>query len=203
MKVIFDHLDKTTLVTSAFQIFCDDAEGKDKIKPLTDEQISSIKYAKEIDVLNKVYIGVKFKGNYVEFDDNLADVYINLLYRMKTRNAYFVSKMKEDFIIEFEYKKYREEIDELEKDIDECKMVLKQILKQLLLIKQAIQDYPNDIDALNEQINILTNSRKQINRDALIFINFRKMKILNLFGLEGNIKEEIDEYDDDIKIKEL
>ena len=192
MKVIFDNLDKTTLVTTAYQVLSEKSKLKDNksIRPLTVKQLSSIDSYKEINTLNGVYLGLKFNGNYVDFDDNLTDLYLSILFKMKITNQEFVNKMKEDFIVEFQYNNYLKEIKAIEQNIDECKYVMARILKQAIDIKSVIEKSPNSLVQLIKPFNDLKESKEKIDRDVEILLELRKSKIKEVFRLEGLPNEE-------------
>lgn len=192
MKVIFEHLDKTTLVTSAYQVIGDMIEVKTgkKVNPLTEEQISSIDESNTIDNINNVHLGLRFGGNYVEFDDDLKGIYMNILFKMKTTNRYFIDKIKEDFIVEFMYNDYLKEIQVIEQNIDECKFILSRILKQAMLIQNELKKFPNDFDKFLKPYDNLKTSKDMIDRDIELLLTLREAKIKDVFELEGYPTEE-------------
>ena len=204
MKVIFDHLNKVTLVGAAYCTIVEGMSDKEKanVKLLTEEQLREIDKADEIDSINNVKLNLKFKGNYVEFDDKMAGIYTNILYRMKTTNAYFVAKMKEDVVCGPMYAILKKEITKIENNMDEMKEVLSMTLNHLLKIRTFMYDHPEEADKLIPKANELDNARKELMRNTNTLIKLRMDRILEVFDLEG-YPSEFKEDEDDLFIKEL
>lgn len=205
MKVIFEHLNKTLLLTSAYRVIKDDIEEKNntKINPLTAEQITEISNLNEIGAINGVPLNIKFKGNYVEFDDKLASVYINLLYKMKINSPYFVGTMREDFIIEFEYRQLRKEIDQIEETIDESRDILISVFEHLIKTKKFVEEHPESYSQLHFQTERLNIANDDLIHNVKTLTDLRIKKIIDIFNLEGTPSEYKKDDDDDLFIKEL
>ena len=200
MKVIFNRLDKTTLVVSAFRALSNDYDNS---TPLTEEQISSIKDLDEIGTINGVPLNLKFKGNYVEFDDKVAGVYTNLLYKMKTRNAYFDAVISEDPVNKVIYKVYIKKISDIEKGIDKLRDALLLKLEKAVKIKKELETCSISSLDLSIEFKILKDSVDEITSNIRILTNLRFDEILKVFKLEGDISEEKIDDDDDLVIIEL
>ena len=187
MKVIFDHLDRSVFIASIYQVLADALEHRTKknIEPLSLDQLYSIKDNDEIKSVNGVRLGLKFKGNYVEFDDEASGIYMNILYKMKITNPYFINKMKEDFIIEFEYNSYVKEINEIEEHIDECKLVMKMLLNHAIKMKKEVENFPNDVNKFLIPLRDLETSKNKLDNSINSLLNLRESKIKDVFELEG------------------
>ena len=195
MKVIFDHLNKTTLITSAYQVLKDGIEKQTKknINPLTKEQIMYLDNSDTISSINKVYLGIKFRGNYVEFDDALSDVYISLLYRMKTTSPYFKQKIMENNSL-FKYKENVIEIEKIESDIEECQYAMDEIINNLIIMEKKPKG-SNNLYYL-KSVEHLFKVKGDINKKIDKLSKERKNKIIEVFKLEGSPKEEkVKKYD--------
>ena len=182
MKVVFDHLDKAVLIASAYEVLCEKVKDS---KPLSLSQLASFIDIKEVDYINDIYLGIRFSGNYIEFDDSLAGIYINLLYKMKTINPYFINKMKEDFIIEFEYNNYVKEIDEIEAHIDECKLVMEMLLNHAIKMKKEVEKCPSEVNKFLKPLRDLETSKNKLDKSISSLLTLRESKIKDVFELEG------------------
>lgn len=205
MKVIFDHLDKVTLVGAAYCTIVEGMSDKEKanVKLLTEEQLKEIDKADEIDTINGIKLNLKFKGNYVEFDDKMAGIYTNILYRMKTKNAYFYAKMNEDVVCGPMYKILKREITEIEKNMDEMKEVLGMVFNHLLKVRNFMKEHPEESSKLIAKANELNVAREELTLNTNTLIKLRMKKILEVFDLEESPSDYKVEDDDDLFIKEL
>ena len=199
MKVVFNHLDKYKFLVNAYHSLQLDPIEADIC--LTYKQLMFLENANEVDTINGTYLGVKFKGNYVEFDDILAKTYIDLLYKAKIRSPYFEASMQEDEITFMQYKLAREDINKIDDNIRNLKESNLSLFKQFSLMEQAKDKIKKrDFDDIKNQMETIAN---MTNMHLKKLQKERIEKIMYIFGLEGPIKEYVEDDDDDLFIKEL
>ena len=191
MKVIFDYLNKIELISSAYEFERQliTSEYKTDIPEFSKRELKYCYSTDEIDYINGIYLGLKFKGNYVEFEDNKKDLYLNLIYAIKINDEDYQEKMKSDFILEHEYKHYVEEINRFGDFFTENKKAINLGTSYANLLKDQMTEHPELLYDIVEDYCKLLEVNKQLESNLKKIKEYRESLIIQLFNLEGTPNE--------------
>lgn len=147
-------------------------------------QIFQIKNANHIKAFNGISINITFDKEYIYFDDSDAEVLLNMIIKQKLDNGSIYNYVKDDFILEHEYRDLKKELYSTEYEIIQCEQ--KKFLSELLFRRYRRMKVSNPM-----KYNAHKHEQARFESERLAnciqeLLEHRARTIIRLYELEGN-----------------
>jgi len=186
MKIRFEGLNKSRFVNALYESKRESFEERGIFLPeLSKNDLCNIETHKGIKSIHGVDLNISFDSQYVYFglNDDLFLI-LNILLMMKEETGLLYKNVKDDLVLEHEYKFYKNELMKYELEIDKMEKELFNV--ELLLIRyKRIKEINNKPFKATDEIFAISKKgylKKQLDK----LIHLRLMSLMNLLELEGN-----------------
>ena len=184
MKINFKGLNKSTFINALYEYKRSILEEQGIIKPeLTKKHFESIEYYSGVKSLNGVPMNIHFRNGFVEFDphDDLPTI-LNILLMMKIDSNTLYDHVKDDLILEFQYKQLVKEIAEYELEMDETQ-------KDIFCWELALKRYKRMVELKNPkltegQVYHALKRKDELTKKLSDLMDKRLFTLVQLFELE-------------------